>query len=268
LPESNVSWNATLNYKPETDMLLYGRVAKGYKSGHVPTEGTNVASQYDPVKQESLLAYEAGSKLTLFKKTLQVDWAAFYYDYKNKQISAYVNDPIFGPLQGSQNVPKSKVQGSELAVNWLAARGVNLSAAVTYLDTKVLKFTSFDPESLLVRDYAGAKLAFSPTWTGTTGFQYDSDIPWGLHAFGGVDASFRSGTSGILAPISPDFKIPGYATVDIQVGVESDKKWTVKLWGRNVFNRFYLTNAFKILDTDVRATGMPATFGVTVGYKL
>ena len=62
--------------------------------------------------------------------------------------------------------------------------------------------------------------------------------------------------------------MPAYTTLDLQAGVSTpDDKWRVFLWGKNVTNRFYLTNVFQSEDAIIRYTGMPATYGVTVSYR-
>ncbi|WP_457848544.1 TonB-dependent receptor domain-containing protein, partial [Staphylococcus aureus] len=81
-----------------------------------------------PVVQERLDAYEIGSKLTLFDRSLQLNAAAFHYDYKNKQLLTYFRDPIFGALQYLQNVPKSLVEGGELSATWIPLDKLYLTA--------------------------------------------------------------------------------------------------------------------------------------------
>ncbi|MGH6614441.1 hypothetical protein, partial [Sphingomonas sp.] len=62
--------------------------------------------------------------------------------------------------------------------------------------------------------------------------------------------------------------IPGYATLDLRLGVGApDSRWKAQIWGRNVTNKFYLTNVTDVIDTVVRLTGRPATYGVTLSYR-
>ncbi len=58
-----------------------------------PIDPANIARQNAPVKQELLTAYELGLKSTAAGRTLQTNLAAFYYDYKHKQIGTYFADP-------------------------------------------------------------------------------------------------------------------------------------------------------------------------------
>lgn len=71
--------------------------------------GSASYTQYYPVKQEELLAYDVGSKMSLAQRTLQLNLAAYYYDYKDKQLIVSFIDPVFGVLPRLGNVPKSRV---------------------------------------------------------------------------------------------------------------------------------------------------------------
>ena len=62
--------------------------------------------------------------------------------------------------------------------------------------------------------------------------------------------------------------IPAYAVVDARAGYEfADHRYKVMIWGKNVFNKYFVTNAAHYLDTTVRFTGMPATYGITFSVK-
>jgi outer membrane receptor protein involved in Fe transport len=41
----------------------------------------------------------------------------------------------------------------------------------------------------------------------------------------------------------------------------------VFLWGKNVTNRFYVNNVVELEDDVIRYTGMPITYGISVGYR-
>jgi outer membrane receptor protein involved in Fe transport len=60
LNEDSVSWKAGLNWTPRTGLLLYANISKGYKAGAVPVLAASTVTQFKPVPQESVLAYEAG----------------------------------------------------------------------------------------------------------------------------------------------------------------------------------------------------------------
>ena len=84
-----------LEYRPNSDTLVYVGVNRGVKGGAYNAkyfDGTAplLGSQI-PYKPETLTSYEAGVKATLLDGALVANLAAFYYDYKNYQAFLFVN---------------------------------------------------------------------------------------------------------------------------------------------------------------------------------
>src|SRR5690606_13163177 len=114
LPEDNISWRGVLQWKPSGGQLFYASVSRGYKSGSFATLAGNRFSQYTPVRQEQVTAYEIGFKSALLDRRVQLNGALFYYDYLDKQLKGRTIVPVFGPLEALVNVPKSRIKGAEL----------------------------------------------------------------------------------------------------------------------------------------------------------
>lgn len=96
LNENNVSWRAAVNWQVTPRALVYANVSHGYKSGAFPVANATNYLQFAPAVQEDVVAYEAGFKVTALDRTLQLNGAAFYYDYSNKQLRGRRIDPTFG----------------------------------------------------------------------------------------------------------------------------------------------------------------------------
>ena len=267
LNQNNVSWRVGLDYSVTPDTLVYANVSKGYKAGSFPLLTVFLARQVQPVTQESLLAYETGFKSTLLDRTLQLNGAAFYYDYTDKQIRGFTVIPPIGALETLLNIPKSRVTGFELSAVWLPVRGLRISPSVAYTDSKITKsFINFASDGEVV-DFKGQAFPDTPKWSGATDVEYRWDVNNDVQAFVGGTVSFQSSTSGGVEP-APNFEIDGYALLDLRAGVESATgKWNASVWGRNVTNKYYWNSAVRGSDAIVRYAGMPATYGVTVGYK-
>ncbi|MGG2352412.1 TonB-dependent receptor domain-containing protein, partial [Salmonella enterica] len=62
--------------------------------------------------------------------------SAFWYDYKNKQETNYINTFV-GALAQLTNVPRSRIRGVEVDARWQATPELLLTASTTYLDAKV-----------------------------------------------------------------------------------------------------------------------------------
>lgn len=267
LKENNVSWNVTMNYKPQDNILLYALASQGYKAGSFPLFGASNNVQYLPARQEGLRAYEAGYKLTLLDRHLQLNGAAFYYDYKNKQLSGYLLDAIFGPLQTLVNIPKSRVVGAEVSASWIPFDGLQINGGATKIKTKIQRYTGYDSTGTL-RDFAGQQFNLSPKWFANADAVYSWRVGHGLEAEVATGLTYRSATSAVIGSTSTAFDIKSYVLVDASVGLRSAANgWRVKLWGKNIFNRYYWNNvSYGGGDTIARVAAMPATYGVTLGY--
>lgn len=281
LSENSNSWSVGVDFKPADGVLLYANVSRGYKAGSFGQISGAIVDAYRGVKQEKLTDYEIGYKLQLMDRKLSINGAFFYYDYRNKQLRAKFVDPIFGALDQLVNVPKSTVKGAEIEINARPTEGLTLSASATYLNAKVKKYVGVvglhrESNGLLAPDlesFAGRRLPFSPKFQYTVRADYDTPITDSLNAFIGVGVSGQSTTSGVLTTLGVQpaniFDIKAHSLVDANLGIHaSNDAWRITLWGKNLFNKFYNTNVIQAYDSVVRYTGMPVTYGVSVGFKM
>src|SRR3546814_13942280 len=93
-------------------------VAKGYKSVGYSIVPAIFASQIAPVTQESLLSYEAGFRASLLDRRVQLSGAAFYYDYRDKQLIGWANT-AFGPLPQLVNISK-RSEARSIGKEWVS----------------------------------------------------------------------------------------------------------------------------------------------------
>lgn len=268
LAEDNLSWRVGVDFQPNRDTLLYANVSRGYKIGAFPLIPASSVTQYTPVTQEKLTAYEAGFKLSLADRKVQLNGAVFHYDYRDKQAlgSVILTPNIFGPLNLLVNIPKSKVSGAELQLAVRPVSGLTLNAGVTYVDSEIGNFTNFDPFGA-VRNFQGEAFPNTPKWQWTAAADYEFPVSASINGFVGASASGRSATNGALGE-NAILAISGYTLLDLRAGVASaDNRWKVSVWGRNVTDKYYWTNAYKIADVSARFAGMPATYGATVSFR-
>ena len=284
LAQNNVSWRAGVDYKINPQTLVYLNVSRGYKAGSFPILAAATTSQYTPVTQERVTAYEGGIKASLFDRKVQFNSAVFYYDYGDKQVLTKAVDPVFGVLDVLRNIPKSHVFGVEADVVVKAARGLTLSGSVTYLEAKIDRYNGVDYVGN-VRDFAGQALPFAPRWNFGFNADYRHQLADGGTPFVGVSVNGHSrsdtvpGGSSIIVPPAPTTRVlPGlinpfvtnpYATVDARLGYEgADGRWRVMVWAKNLLNKYYWTNVVTTSDASARFAGRPATYGVTVGFTM
>lgn len=266
LDEDNVSWRLALSYDLTDDVLVYATTSRGYKAGNSITVAGSSDTQYKPVTQEELTAYEAGIKATLLDRTMQVNLSAFYYDYQDKQARSKIVDPVFGALQALVNIPESHSQGAELEVQWLPTAGLTVNAGLAYLDTEIDQFVGFDALGVR-RDFVGKPFSFAPEWQNNLDIDYEWPIGNGRTGFVGASAAYRSDASADFDS-DPLFKIDAYTLVDGRAGIKTDDgKWKFSVWGKNLTDEYYWQSVIRIQDSVVRVAGMPRTYGISLGVE-
>jgi len=208
---------------------------------------------------------------------LQLNGAAHYYDYKNKQLRSKTIDLVYGILDVLQNIPKSRVQGVELELTATPARGLTLNAAGTYTDAKIKRFSGVNAGGLQA-NFSGAGIPYTPKWQVTVNGDYRHDIGGDMSAFIGASVSYRSKTvaviggetnpAGAISPYSAIYKIDAYSLVDLRAGITGpDDRWQIQFYGKNVFNKYYWNNVVAAYDTVGRYAGRPATYGINFRYN-
>jgi outer membrane receptor protein involved in Fe transport len=281
LSEDNVSWKVGVDFKASADTLLYANVSRGYKAGSFPVITASLQSQLLPATQESVTSYEAGFKTRLGGNLVQLSGAVFYQDYKDKQIQGTVATGLFGLLQRLDNVPKSRIFGVEADLVLRPVTGLTLTGSASYLDSKVRKYAGtsvFGAET----DFAGSRLPFAPKWTLVGDIDYRLPTSSGGAFFVGGAVNYRTSVDAYVGGSTlqiPDngvnrwtqrvpFKIDGYAIVDARLGYEfPEERITISVWGKNVFNKYHVTNIISYNDIITQSTGMPATYGATLKVR-
>ena len=290
LNEDNTSWRVGVNWAANDTTLVYGNVSKAYKNGQFPTLPGSAISQLQPVVQEELLAYEIGAKATLADGSVQLNAAAFYYDYEDKQILGALEDAIFGSLPALVNVPESHVQGFELVATWLPVAGLSIAPSVSFADTEVDgEFRNFDAffggTNSGTKDFSGQDFPQAPELQANLAVNYTWEVMDGWTAFVGANVNYQEETNSFFVDeckeagvtctredageLSGDttLPVPERTLVDVRAGLENDN-WKVWFWGRNVTDEYYWTRHSKVNDAIIKLPAMPRTYGISASYAL
>ena len=268
LDQDNFSWKGGLNWKATESLLLYGNITKSYKSGSFPLVPGALATQYTPVTQESVLAYETGFKVDFDHRRIQLDGATFYYDYIDKQLQGYVNEPPFGKLPTLVNIPKSRIYGAELQGVIQPISGLRASAGVTYINSRVEQ-NPLNPQDPFghVASFVGESFPETPQLTAVTDVEYRFSATSAYTAYVGGGTQSRSSTNAAFGAAAI-LKIEPYTLLDLRAGLEpANGPWSIEVWSRNVTNRYYTTNKIHEADAVIAYTGFPQTYGVTFRYR-
>ena len=153
---------------------------------------------------------------------------------------------------------------------------LTLTASATYLQTRVTgDYFGFNAYSTTPINYKGEEFPNTPKWSARAGGEYDWDVFSGEYqAYLGADLTYvgrsqgQFGDASAVAAGFPSLEIDAYTTLDLRAGLNSsDGHWRIQLFGQNVTNRYYWTQATHTYDTAVRFAGLPRTYGGSIEYK-
>ncbi|MGI9289498.1 MAG: TonB-dependent receptor [Pseudomonadales bacterium] len=261
---NDISGKLGLDYILGDELLLYASISKGFKSGGF-NGAFNGGNAFD---EEILWSYETGFKATLLESTLQLNGAAFYYDYQDIQVFQQIE---LGGLTQSvlTNADGADVYGVELEFSWLPAVGLDVKAGLGYLDTEIGEL--FD--QLLdgsMRNLEGNSLSNTPEWSFNGLVRYEFAVA--DNALLSVQTDFNW-QDDIFTDISsePAFSVDDYWLVNARVALAAeDGRWEVAAWGQNILDEEYVTHQFEDAGTALyfaRYFGMPATYGISARYS-
>ncbi|MDF8333795.1 TonB-dependent receptor [Novosphingobium cyanobacteriorum] len=124
--DSKVTWLAGLNYKPNSDTLIFAKASTGFKGGGFDAVGT-----YRP---ETNTAFEAGWKQTFGDHGQhQFNLGGFYYDYKDLQVSVLLDTAIGGQIF---NAGKAKIWGLEASADIALDDNTTFHTSANYLNAQ------------------------------------------------------------------------------------------------------------------------------------
>ncbi|HET9354971.1 MAG TPA: TonB-dependent receptor [Sphingomicrobium sp.] len=252
-PMASIDWQALPN------VMIYGRVAKGFKSGGFNGRANSATERtiYDP---ETVLSWEAGFKSRIAGQ-LTLNGAAFTSTYKDFQARVSGTDDIGGiptAVLSVLNAGKLRINGAELEAAWTPFDNLLVDAQVGYLDAEYKEFDDVRFTTCCGGSRAFQTPAFAPKWTVRLGAQYGFDIgSVGSLTLGAqtrhksrtalaVDNTFVIGSgvgAGTRTEVDGLFQ-KGYWLHDARIVFETaNKRWALGLFGNNLANRAYKTDA-------------------------
>jgi iron complex outermembrane receptor protein len=137
------TWLIDLDYKPNDDLLLYAKYARGYRQGSI-ISGNFASPTFNPEKVDT---YEAGAKATFHGAVPgYFNIAAFYNNFTNQQIAANTviapaYQGIVAPSQVIINAGTSHIWGIEADASARLFEALKLDVSYAYLNTKLVSIT-------------------------------------------------------------------------------------------------------------------------------
>jgi iron complex outermembrane recepter protein len=251
---SHTDWRAGLQYDLSDNSMVYASIATGYRPG-----GFSPAAPFPAYGIEESTTYEFGSKNEFFDRTLRLNFAVYYNDYRGFQQSIFeactrtpLSNPTNLPLCVSpggppvnltiQNVAKLRVFGGEASVVWAPTDADRFTANVSFNDSRINSalLIGLPPSQVNVQ---GARLPNAPVWAGNFSYAHDFSL------FGGkltpeVSARYQGEVNLVLPATNLNNIQGGVWRWDASLSFAPDNgRWSVNLWARNLSNEIVKASA-------------------------
>lgn len=259
--KNNVSGKIGIDYKTDRDNLLYASVSRGYRASSFNAQAYFLPTELNVARPELLTAYELGFKSQYLSRTLTVNAALFYYDYKDQQA---LNVDAATLAQTLVNIPKSRIAGGELELAVRPSSALRITLGVGALDTKI--------EDGIVSGVRldGNRLPNAPSLSVTAGVDWDIFRSNAGQLVGSVQVSHSSKQYFELFNVDR-IADDGYTLLNAQLSYRSpNDRYGISLWGRNLTDQYYFRSAIDVsgFGFDYFHLGAPRTYGVTLDATL
>jgi len=267
----NQNWNettgqGTVSYDFSDDVMTYVSASKGFKSG-----GFNVAECAGAFDPETIWAYEIGTKANLLDRRLQLNAAAFLYNYDDIQINRFINN-----ASSITNAAKADIYGAELELVALLGEGFEFDGGVTYLSTEYGGDASFSDPIIGGPPISvdGNDLLRSPPWKLYFGAQYTWETGMGRFLLRGdvtYSDKFYFDVFQASLPNQHEMKQDAYTITNARLQWDSiDGKYSGQLFCQNIGDELYANTAVAIGTTGsiASAYSTPRVFGLRVSMRM
>lgn len=260
---SDVSPKLGLDFHVNDNVMIYGQVSEGFKSGGWNPrmfDATNLVG-YDP---EYLTSYEAGIKSEWLDRRLMLNGAFFFYDYEDLQLSSFEpgSDPTNVVLTVA-NAGQVEIKGFELELAARPVEGLDIQLGVGY---QTNEYTELDPSVPWSIDNV---LPDAPKWSINGGIQYAVPLGQAGKLVPRLDASYKSKTYKDTYN-SEDIAQDDLWLLNAQLAWQTaDENWTITAFVTNLADEEYITRGLHFADFGFTTVypGRPREWGLSASYR-
>ncbi len=244
---------ASVSYEFTNSFTTYASYSEGFKSGGFDMRGDVVLTPdtvngYDP---ETVQSYEVGAKGMLFDDRLSYNFAAFYADYSDQQITRQQPTVTGSIASFVDNAGASTIQGVELEGAVQFSDRFSLNYGVGWTDAEFDKYETYQvvtnpappPATITVPVDLSDTAVFqnTPEWNGNLALNYAQPLPgtWGS-LLATVSGSYRDSYHMFEFPNPLIDQDDAYTLVDASIAwTSNDEKLRFQLLGRNLTDEEY-----------------------------
>ena len=265
----DVSPQVTLSWRPNDGWMLFASYREGFKSGGFDGSSSPVSAIefYEP---ENVDGFEIGAKGTLLDNSLQLNVAAFSYEYTELQLSKFNADTL---SLGIINAAGAEIQGMEVDFVWATpVDGLQARGSIAVLDSEFTDFLGdcYTGQSIAAgcdlvtpgttnpaQQISGETLTHAADFVGSFGLAYEQPLGDSLLLGLSLDATYSDDYETATTRI-PGTTQDSYTRLNANIRLASqDDTWAVSLVGRNLTDEFTITTGTNQPGTG-RGTGTDA----------
>ncbi len=245
--------------------ILYARIASGYQPGGPNLILPGVVGLPSQFNSSRLTNFQVGLKSTFLDGRASIDASVFDIEWRKIQVSVLFPDGE----SAVTNAGSAKSQGFDLGGAWSPMEDLTFGASLAYADARL---TTGVPS---IGAVAGARLPFSPMWSGSITAEYSRPINEKWRGFiGGGWRYVGSGYSAVEGSTSggapQGLEAPAYGVLDLHLGAKT-RDLRITIFAKNLLdNRAYVSpityfNSLLQTPIDIQAPVLqPRTVGVSV----
>lgn len=267
---SNVSWKASLDYQVNEDVLVYGNLATGFKSGGFTGSASSERQATTPFDSEQALSFEAGVKSRLADNRMLFNALAYATQYKDLQVTRFYQPDgnNFGAFI-TENAGEAEIQGLEIEAVGILSENFEVGGNLAWLNAEFVDFTGAVSTGADRADFNGNKLRLAPETTFSLYVQGDFDLDSGARVT--AKAKYRYQDDMFFDPNNNPITVsPAHSLVDVWFAYTTpDNRIEMKAFVNNATDEEYVTHAFSQRGSRIAfgLFGPPMTYGVAVTYK-
>jgi outer membrane receptor protein involved in Fe transport len=230
------TWLAAPSFKVTPDVMIYARVANGYRPG-----GTNALLSTIPLTYEndSVINYELGTKGTLLDRRIEFDVSLFQIDWKDIQLqgTSSANNFTF-----TTNGGKARSRGVEVQTSLRPWKDGTLSVNGSYIDAVLTEDLPVIAGATGLVGAAGDSLPYTAKFSSTVDFQQNFELSDGLDLSVGATYSYLGPRWSEFVNSDPAatgvrMRLPSYSQVDLRTGLALREGWRLDAFVRNLFDK-------------------------------
>ncbi|PJI88755.1 TonB-dependent receptor [Sphingomonas koreensis] len=264
----------SLSYEPRQDLNFYASYGKGFKSGGFDMRGDAILTPttVNGYKPETIDSYELGMKGAFLDRTLFVNIAGFYSNYKDQQVTIQVPALPSGIASFVDNAGKGEIYGFEFEARVVPSRNLSASLVLGYTHADYKEFFTFIGGGTTPVDVSDQR-AFqnTPEWTANASVTWSEDLAGGTIAFT-PSVSLRSDTQ-MFELATPALDQDGYALVDASLNwTSAGGRYRIGVAARNLTDARYRVGGYNFPgalfgNSIIGYYGPPRTFTGTFEVK-